>query len=174
MSKPAPNKTAADKRLFFFSLAVFIVVVAFVVWQMNAPRTSSNLPPVQIASTGVPPTVAVLLTQIPAQLASGDGLYEQIDTLEQMVAACSDYSDDRRLQMRLHFTWLRNPDQIPRDLLVAMGSETVGRLLLGMSTFTLQEWQARNRPADSCLVPIGQALNPLLLSTGQPAASAFD
>jgi hypothetical protein len=55
-----------------------------------------------------------------------------------------------------------------------MGNETVGRLLLGMSTFTLQDWQLLERPAQSCLVPIGQALNVLLVATGQPVTAGFE
>jgi hypothetical protein len=173
MSKSASSKTETDKRLFLFSLAVFIVVCALVLWQMDGRGANSDQPPIQAAATGVPPTVAMLLTSIPSQLGGG-GLYAQIDTLAQQMEACSDYSADRRAQMTLHITWLRNPDQIPRDLLVAMGSESVSRLLLGMSTFTLQEWQARERPPASCLVPIGQMLNTLLVATGQPPAAAFE
>lgn len=174
MSKAARKQTQADKRLFLLSLGVFIVSLVIVVVVLNGGRSSGeSVPPIAPAGSAVPPTVAVLLTDVPAQLASVGGLGDGLDAIEQMVESCADYGDDRRTQMALHFQWLRNPDLIPRDLLVAMGGETVERLILGMSTFTLQEWGAQNRPPESCLVPIGRRLNDLMVMLGLPAAEGF-
>jgi hypothetical protein len=175
MSKAARKQTQVDKRLFLISVGVFIVSLVAVFLILNGGRGSGeSVPPIQPAGSAVPPTVAVLLTDVPAQIASVGGLANQLDVLESMVEDCADYGDDRRTQMALHFTWLRSPDQIPRDLLVAMGNETVARLILGMSTFTLQEWSAQDRPANSCLAPIGRRLNDLLVTLGMPPAEGFN
>jgi hypothetical protein len=175
MSKTSRGQTEADKRLFFVSLGVFAISLVVVFLVINDGRGSGeSIPPLAPAGSAVPPTVAVLLTSIPAQVESAGGLGEGLDALETMVDSCADYGDDRRAQMALHFQWLRNPDLIPRDLLVAMGDETVERLVLGMSTFTLQEWNAQERPPDSCLVPIGRRLNDIMVSIGMPAAEQFN
>lgn len=174
MSKASRRQSQADKRLFFISLGVLAVSVVVVFLLLSGRGTSGeSIPPIPPAGSAVPPTVAALMTSIPAQVENVGGFSDGLDDLETMVEACGDYSDDRRAQMALHFQWLRNPDLIPRDLLVAMGAESVNRLVLGMSTFTLQEWSAQDRPADSCLVPIGQRLNDLLVSLGMPAAEQF-
>ncbi len=176
MSKASRKQTQADKRFFYISLGVFIVALVVVAAVLLSGRGTSgeSVPPVAPAGSAVPPTVAVLLTNVPAQIANVGGLSNQLDEIEQMVEACGDYDDNRRTQMALHFQWLRNPDLIPRDLLVAMGAETVNRLILGMSTFTLQEWGAQSRPPESCLVPIGRRLNDLLVTLGMPAAEGFN
>lgn len=176
MSKAPTQTKNADKRLFFFSLAVFLFVSGLVVYQLivlEPQPAPDDLSPVQPASTGLPANAAAQLTAIPAELGSGDGLYGQLDDVERLVNACADYNADRRTQMALHISWLRSPELIPLDVLMAMGSESVMRLVLGMSTFTRQQWQALDSPADSCLVPIGQTLNQMLAAVGGEPAPEF-
>jgi hypothetical protein len=172
--KQAKSKSSqADKRLFIISLVVFAVtclLVFSVITSQNRPSavyvTST---PVQIMT--LEPAVVANFTNVPPTLTGEIGV--QLDDIERMLNACPDYSDERRSQMEQHIAWLRNPAQIPPDLVLAFGAEPSGRLIFGMSTYTLIEWSLRDRSLSSCLLPIGQLLNEMLIAVGETPVTEF-
>jgi hypothetical protein len=117
------------------------------------------------------PAVVANFTNVPPAV-SGE-LYAQVGDIERMLAECPDYSDERRSQMEQHIAWLRDPSQIPNDLLLAFGAEPSGRLIFGMATYTLIEWSSREYAPTSCLLTIGQLLNEMLVAVGETPVEEF-
>lgn len=98
-----------------------------------------------------------------------------LEALRQMVAACPDYSADRRAQMNQHIDWIINPSTLPDEIVaVALGANPQGRLIFGMASFTSNQWRLDGRNPESCLLPIGRRLNEMLLEAGEPPFAIFE
>ncbi|MBX3086027.1 MAG: hypothetical protein KF716_30605 [Anaerolineae bacterium] len=176
MSKRQPQTSHpdADKRFFYVSVGVFVVVSLFalyVVISRNANTTTATLASTPLAT--VPSGLTATLTQVPAPVPIAGEFADQVRKVGQMVAACPDYTDARRTQMNLHISWLLAPDTIPQYMKLPLGNNPTGRLIEGMATFTSAEWGLRSKDPTSCLLPIGKQLNLLLVATGQAAFSEF-
>ncbi len=175
--KSAPNKrgsTQADKRMFIGSLVFFLVsllIVAIVLTNRQHPSPPSIATPAQAMT--LEPQIINNLTSIPQAVALTGDLAEQVKQIQTMLNNCPAYSDERRQQMQQHIDWLLDPAQIPRAMILALGSNPTGKLILGMATYTLSEWGLQDRPADSCLLTIGQQLNPLLAANGETPFAEF-
>ncbi|MBK8025296.1 MAG: hypothetical protein IPK19_28890 [Chloroflexi bacterium] len=109
-----------------------------------------------------------------AALSTAGEILPAIDVIAEQVAACDEYREERRSQMNQHIAWIHNPDGIPADILIAMGDNPIGRLVFGMGAYTSSEWRLADRPADSCLLPIGQALNQVLAAVGETTFEEFE
>lgn len=172
--KQAKSKSSqADRRLFFVSVIVFagtcLLVFSVVTSRNRLPAAYSTPTPVQVMT--LEPAVVANFTNVPPAI-SGE-LGGQVGDIERMLAECPDYSDERRSQMEQHIAWLRDPSQIPNDLLLAFGAEPSGRLIFGMATYTLIEWSSREYSPTSCLLPIGQLLNAMLVAVGETPVEEF-
>lgn len=99
-----------------------------------------------------------------------------LDALEGAVAACADFSEARREQVLQHVAWLRAPHSIPRDVAMALALRgSIGTALLhGMAIYASTEWRLLQRPAASCLVPIGRTLDNLLRDAGAAPLGVYD
>jgi hypothetical protein len=154
--------------LIVLSIVVFIIV-------NNGDDTASSGPPTPMmpAMTIDPQTVSNL-TALP-QATPLSGVEADVwNTLRDQVDACDDYSPERRRQMEQHIEWLLDPSGIPPDVIVAMGGDTTERLIFGMAGYTSAQWRLNGRPPDSCLVPIGRALNDMLVAVGDPPFDIYD
>lgn len=175
--KSAPNKrgsTQADKRMFIGSLVFFLVsllIVAIVLTNRQRPSPPSIATPAQAMT--FEPQIINNLTSIPQAVALTGDLAEQVHQIQTMLNDCPSYSDERRQQMQQHIDWLLTPSEIPRDIILALGSNATGKLILGMATYTLSDWGLQNRPAESCLLTIGQSLNNMLLASGETPLDEF-
>jgi hypothetical protein len=111
-------------------------------------------------------TVRANVTNIP--LATPLSQADSADYVEfqRQIASCADYSPERKSQMLLHMEWLVNPSTIPADAITAFGSNVQETLVFGMAGYTSIQWRLLNRPADSCLIEIGQQLDVMLANFG--------
>jgi hypothetical protein len=173
-SRPAKGGAAqADKRLFIGSLIIFLislVMVGVVVVNRQSPTTSFARP-AQVKT--LEPQVIANLTSIPQSAVLTGELAEQVNQIQMMLNDCPAYSTERREQMQQHIDWLLNPSQLPRDMILALGSNPTGKLIVGMATYTLSDWGLKGRPVESCLLTIGQQLNNMLSATGETPFAEF-
>ncbi|MBZ0280981.1 MAG: hypothetical protein K8L97_09580 [Anaerolineae bacterium] len=161
-----------DRRLFFASVIFFVgtcVLVALSVISRNNPVQPTPAP-IMTAD----PQIIANLTALPNEMILTGDVAAQITQLKESVDACPDYSQERRDQMQQHITWLLDSSQIPMDIRIALGSNPTGRLVFGMATYTSIEWRLQDRSSDSCLLPIGRALNKLLTATGETPLPEFE
>jgi hypothetical protein len=147
-------------------LLILLVTVVIAIASMIRVFT---LPPVQPGDPALPANLTALAVAPPL---SGEAA-ENVNALAGLVAACPDYTPERRAQMEQHLAWLLNPASIPPELRFAFASNPPERLLFGMATYTGIEWGQRGRAPDSCLRAIGERINGLLVEAGGEPYPAF-
>ncbi len=179
ISKSLPPPSKSDKRMLIVSAGIFIsvcVLVGLAVFSRGGSQTSGNFGGVNVPSGGTPLPADVIakLTEIPGSVMLTGALADEIHGVEQMVAACPDYSAARRDQIKQHVAWLLAPATLPPEIIIALGANVNGRLILGIATYTLSDWGIHQKAPDSCLLTIGKKLNELLITTGEEQIPAFD
>ncbi len=157
-------------------LAVIALVLAGVVtgqlwWRFGSSQQVSQP---SAGSMTLAPAIADSLTALPQATPLAGEAGGLLTDLETMMAACAAYSDERRRQMQQHITWLQNPAEIPRDVAIALGENPTARLIFGMATYTSTQWRLDERPPESCLMPIGETLNQMLVSFGEQPFTIYD
>ncbi|MAS33352.1 MAG: hypothetical protein CL610_05060 [Anaerolineaceae bacterium] len=148
-----------------------LVLVAILVILTNQPTpqpTASN------TLATLSPTIIANLTALPSAEPVGGNEAAVLNELQTAVNACDDYSDTRRQQMSQHIRWLLNPSTIPADIAIVAGENLMGRLTFGMAVYTSTEWRLLERPAQSCLIPIGRTLNDMLVAAGEDPLTIYD
>jgi len=156
----------SDRTRLIASALFFAVTVAVIFFSGNRPAAT----PAQIMP--LDPTVRANLQNVSAQVLPADQ-QETVQQIQTMLNDCPDYGEARRSQMQQHIAWLLDPSGIPTDILMAIGANPRGKLMVGMATYTAVEWRLLNRPAESCLLPIGKLVNTLLAANGEPTEPAF-
>ena len=147
---------------------VFAAISSFDVTGSTPPATATF----QIDDTR--DKIAADLTQLPQAATLSGELAEKIDALEALIKDCPDYTSERRTQIAQHIAWLREPSTLPQQMIIALeGNHTLG-LLRGLATYTLSDWALKERSEDSCLMPIGQQINTLLVAEGGEAIPTFE
>lgn len=175
-SATPPERVDGDKRLFVVSLIIFIVTCVVVIVVNNSggnlqrTGTVTATPAQQITLV---PEVIANLTQIPDSQTLGVEFSGKIVDLREAIADCPDYSPARREQMNQHIAWLLDTSTLPRDMVIALGSDPFERLVFGMATYTSAEWGLHDQSPASCLLNIGRELNMLLESMGSPGFEEF-
>ena len=155
-------------------LTTGLVIVLLVVVIILAQVLGNGRPQSAGQRMTLEPQIITNLTQLPvATPLSGDAA-SQVQELRTLVAACPDYTPERRSQMEQHIQWLLHPAQIPGDITIALGTNPTGRLIFGMATYTSIQWSLEDRPTDSCLLPIGYMLNEMLIAAGEEPFDVFN
>ncbi|MCK6581216.1 MAG: hypothetical protein L6Q98_24255 [Anaerolineae bacterium] len=177
MKAPA-RASSGDRRLFLISLIVFaltaVVAVAFLLTR-SAPTAQTPAEQGGGGQSGIPMESGFSdPAERSAALSAAGEILPALDEIAAKVEACDAYREERRTQMNIHIAWIRNPDAIPADILLALGANPIGRLLFGMATYTSIEWRLAERPAESCLLPIGQALNRAMAAVGETPLEEFE
>jgi hypothetical protein len=149
--------------LMVLSVIVFILV--------NNDSTSSSQPPPVMT---LDPQTIINLTALPQATPLSGAEADSWNEFRAKVDACDDYSLERRRQMEQHIQWLIDPSDMPPDVIVAMGGNITERLIFGMAGYTSAQWRLNNRPPDSCLVPIGRALNDMLVAQGDSPIDIYN
>jgi hypothetical protein len=90
-----------------------------------------------------------------------------------MAQACAALHPNRRQTVVLHLEWLINPEQIPGDFARYFGPNTPGELAFGAAYMVGVQWKLDGRPADSCLIPIGERLNTITTAFGKEPSPEF-
>lgn len=148
-------------------------IIAIVVSSEAPPRPNTVQQPNGQMMT-LDPVVIANLTAFPQATPLSDedaGIWN--DFLGQ-VTACDDYTPERRVQMEQHLQWLIDPSDMPPDVIMAMGGNPTERLIFGMAAYTSTQWRLAERQPDSCLIPIGLALNEMLVALGENPISVYD
>ncbi len=166
-------KSLSDRQRFFLSLAFFVATLAVILLASNRSAAPTFVTP-------SPAQVMTLDPQIVANVENRDALrldeatLAAVQEISGLVDDCPDYGEERRNQMKQHVAWLGAPDTIPADILLAIGENPMGRLVVGMATYTAVQWRLNGQPADSCLLTIGRKINPLLIVLGEDPLPEFD
>src|SRR5262249_44093354 len=115
-----PSKS--DRGLFFVSLLIFLGTCLLVYGVISSRGRSAVIDPTSTPAQvmTLEPAIIANMTTVPSGV-TGD-LSVQVDTVERMLNECADFGTERRQQMQQHIAWLRNPGDIPRDLLPAFGA----------------------------------------------------
>lgn len=151
------------------ALILLVLAVAFIVLQLN---TAAPPAPADQRMT-LAPEIITNLTQLPQATPLAGEAADQLDALAALVEACEDYTPERRSQMQQHIAWLRAPAELPADIIIALGSNPPGKLIFGMATYTSIQWRLNDSPTESCLLPIGERLNSMLVAAGEPPFPDF-
>jgi hypothetical protein len=162
----------SDRQRFFASLIFFVVTVAVVVLSSSSRTGTAPVTATPAQVLPLDPTVRANV-QDAASLALPAEQQETLREIQRLLDDCPDYGDQRRGQMQQHIDWLLEPTAIPPDILMAIGANPMGRLLLGMATYTAVEWRLLGSPAESCLPPIGRVVNTLVAANGETPDPAF-
>ena len=93
--------------------------------------------------------------------------------IEALIRNCDAFHPNRRRAVNQHLGWLQSPSQIPANLVTLYGDDVTSQLLFGAAYLVAVEWKLADQPADSCLIPIGQQFNTLLLAAGREAIPEF-
>lgn len=162
----------SDRTRLIASALFFAVTVAVIFFSANNRPATIGATATPAQSMPLDPTVRANLQDVSAQVLPDDQ-QETVKQIQTMLNDCPDYGEARRSQMQQHITWLLDPSGIPTDILMAIGANPRGRLMMGMATYTAVEWRLLGRPAESCLLPIGKLVNTLLEANGEPTDPAF-
>jgi hypothetical protein len=162
------------RTLIVGGIAVLVLVFIAVWTAIQLSMRNCCTPPPSPQSMTLPPEVRANLTAFPRATPLTGAEADALNVLAAQVTACADYDESRRLQMLQHIAWLIDPAQIPPQLLPAFGGNVTERLLFGMATFTRNMWRAVGESPDSCLLPIGRAVNLRLVAAGGTAEAAFE
>lgn len=171
-SLPPPSKS--DKRLLLVSGGIFLFTCLLIVLSLNGRNASSAALGQASIGTPLPAEVIAKLTELPNAPMLTGALADELRAIDQLVAACPDYSPERRDQMQKHINWLLAPATLPQYMIIALGGNTTGKLLFGMATYTVAEWGQHQNASSSCLLPIGKRINELLAANGEERFLAFD
>jgi hypothetical protein len=167
------SASTADRRLLLISVLVLVVTVV-AIGPFVATRSAT---PAADAPSGAAPVSMPGGFRSPEQrtaaLSTAEQILPAIDAIAGQVADCDEYRAERRSQINQHIAWIHDPDSIPGDILIAMGENPIARLVFGMGAYTSNEWRLAGRPAGSCLIPIGQALNGILVTVGETPFEEF-
>ncbi len=181
---PPPSKS--DKRMLAASVIILLAACVIVVLTINArtaPRSTVldiNGNPIDKPQGTLMPGVAnpadiiKQLTAMPSAPPLTGLLADDVHAVAQMVSNCNEYVQARRDQMNQHIAWLLQPNTIPKEVIIAVGTNINGGLILGMATYTIAEWGQHAKAPDSCLLPIGKKLNDMLVANGEERFPEFD
>lgn len=175
-TRPKARAGAPQQRAdsaFVLRVAVLLVGIVAVVAIILAAADDTGGSQNPLAMTLAPEVIANLTRLPEATPLSGEAAAEW-NAFRATVDACGDYRAERRQQMHQHIDWIIDPATIPADIIIALGSNANGKLIFGMATYTSSEWRLGGRNPDSCLVPIGRALNEKLIAAGEAPFDIYD
>jgi hypothetical protein len=151
-----------------------LVIVLLAVVIILAQVLSNGRPQPTEQQMTLEPQIITNLTQLPVATPLSGEAAHQVNQLRTLITGCPDYTPERRSQMEQHIEWLLHPAQIPGDITIALGSNPTGKLIFGMATYTSIQWSLEDRPTDSCLLPIGNMLNEMLVAAGEEPFDVFN
>ena len=157
----APSPRPNDSLIIVAGIG-FLIVASLVIFFVTRAEPDEPAQPLMT----IEPAFSDNLTAIPQATPLSGEAVESWHEFSAVVDACDDYSPERRSQMEQHIAWLIDPSDMPPTVILAMSSNPTERLIFGMATYTSVQWRLNDRSPDSCLVPIGQTLNEMLVALG--------
>lgn len=157
------------------ALVVLAVGLIIIIATANPPEPAGRVVTVapELRLT-LDPTISANLTALPQATPLSDEDATVWTNLRALVDACPAYDAERRRQMEQHIAWLIDPSAMPPDVIRAMGTNPTERLVFAMASYTSIQWRLADRPAESCLVPIGRLLNEMLVTLGSDPITIYD
>jgi hypothetical protein len=131
------------------------------------PTATSNF--VITPAPGIAATVTAALKLPPLSSAQAAPYLE----IQEMVQACQEFHNNRRLTILTHMQWLTHPSEVPPELINLYGDNVPGQLVFGAAYTVATEWKSGGRLPASCLVPIGDRLNVILVELGRKPVAEF-
>jgi hypothetical protein len=167
------RRSPGRARFLISALLLIVLFVALFVLarQATAPSNGGAAP---TSGFTIDPRIVENLTRLPKATPLAGQAANDMAGLRALVDACPAYDDGRRKQMIDQINLIINPAQLPRELIIALGPNPHTRLLFAIGTVTANRWQLDNKPSDSCLIPIGNRINQLLVAAGEPPLPVFD
>jgi hypothetical protein len=133
------------------------------------PSTSATSPFVLTAIPDIAVTVTAVRKLAPLSAEQAKPYLEVRD----LVLGCDQFHPNRRVMVLQHLDWLTTPADVPAEFINLYGDDVSGQLVFGAVYMVAVEWKAGGRQADSCLIPIGDRLNTILVGLGQQPAPEF-
>jgi hypothetical protein len=165
-------KPKLGTRRWQSGLITGLVILGLAVAVIGAQVLGSQQPSPE--SHALPPQVVVNLTQLPQTAPLSGDEAAQLNDFRALVEACPDYDPTRQNQMFQHIEWLLTPALIPPDIVIVLGANPTGKLIVGMATYTSLQWNLLDHAPDSCLLPIGRRLNDMLVAAGEEPFPVFN
>lgn len=176
MLSPSPGNNRVQHRLPSPRLG-FLILVIGLLGVLGAcagePDPPSPTPSPAITPTPIPTTTA---TKGPAARALPTLSPEQAQpyrNIQDMALACDELHPNRRRTVLQHMEWLTRPDEIPGQFLNLFGQNVQGELAFGAAYMVAVQWKLNGRPAESCLIPIGERLNTMAAAFGKDPVPEF-
>ena len=94
-------------------------------------------------------------------------------TVEEMVIACDAFHTKRQIAVLQHLSWLANPQAIPPEFITLYGDEASTKLAFGAVYLVAVQWKVDGRQPESCLIPIGNRLNEMVVGFGGKPVPEF-
>ena len=176
---PSPGNSRVQHRLLstrlgFLILAIGLLGVLGACAGEPGPLDPTPSPP--LSSATPTPIPIVTATKVPAARALPTLSPEQARpyrNIQDMALACDELHPNRRRTVLQHMEWLTRPDEIPGQFLNLFGQNVQGELAFGAAYMVAVQWKLNGRPAESCLIPIGERLNTMAAAFGKEPVPEF-
>jgi hypothetical protein len=180
------NNPGAVQTKYIASLALWFVVIGWLTLLGSCTDAVSN--PVVTPSASLTPsstrtTPTFVLTAVPGIAATVTAVRKLAPLpaeqarpyleIRDLVLECDQFHPNRRVTVLQHLEWLTNPADVPPEFINLYGNDLPGQLAFGAVYMVAIEWKAGGRQADSCLIPIGDQLNTILVGLGRQPAPEF-
>lgn len=93
--------------------------------------------------------------------------------IQELVQTCPEFHNNRRQTILSHIQWLTHPSEVPPQLINLYGDNVHSQLVFGAAYTVATEWKIKGRQPDSCLIPIGDRLNVILVKLGRKPVAEF-
>jgi hypothetical protein len=93
--------------------------------------------------------------------------------IQELVQTCEEFHENRRLTVLTHMQWLTHPSETPPELISFFGDNISSQLVFGAAYAVATEWKVGGRLPASCLIPIGDRLNVILVDLGRKPVAEF-
>jgi hypothetical protein len=159
----------------------FLALVSLLLALLGACTEVVSQPPTAISSptatpnfviTPAPGIAATVTAAVKLPPLSPDQAAPYLE-IQALVQACAEFHNNRRQTVLSHIQWLTHPSQVPPQLINLYGDNVPGQLVFGAAYAVATEWKSGGRLPASCLIPIGDRLNVILVELGRKPVAEF-
>ena len=165
------NRLAAIPTRVLLAIALLALIAVIAVIFASQQQLSISAPTQQMMT--IDPRVIANMTALPKATPLSGQDANDLNNLKQAVDACPDYTDARRQQMDEQIEFIIDPSALTSDIILALGANPRGQLLTAIGQVTANQWQLLNKPPNSCLIPIGERINQMLVAAEEPPIAVF-
>jgi hypothetical protein len=168
-------ETRKKTTLSFLTLVIVLLVFLGACTGSAEPAPTAALPPTATTDLIIEPTAGIAATvtavaKLPPLSSDQAAAYLEV---RELVLACPEFHPNRQITLLRHLEWLTNPNQVPPEFITLYGDNVSGQLVFGAAYTVAVEWKTGGRQASSCLIPIGDRLNVILVELGRQPVPEF-